>query len=142
MKEKIVVKIDGRCRQNPHGEMSIAYIIEFQNGETEEHFEIIESKYGNTMISAEYLSLNKALERLIALNLTSSCIEVCTTSSQILMHFLGHIRPNKGFYVGEALRATKSLKRFNNFQVIKVERKDNIEAASLSNKSNKNYYKP
>ncbi len=134
MKDKILVKIDGSCHQNPHGEMGLAYIIEFQNGETVTHSEVVEAKYGNTLISAEYRTLNLALEKLIGLNLTGSYIEINTTSSIILMHFLGHVNPNKGYYVGDALKAIKNLKRFKNIVIIKVQRKDNIEVVNLSKK--------
>lgn len=131
MKENILVSIDGTCRSNPHGEMGVAYIIEFQNGESEVHQEFIDSKRGNTMITAEYIALNKVLDRLIDLKLTQNDIQVHTTSSMILMHVLGHFKPSNGYYVREALATSKKLKRFIKLNVTKVTRKDNIEVVNL-----------
>ena len=139
MKDKILVKIDGSCRQNPHGEMRLAYIIEFNNGEVITYTEVVEAKYGNTLISAEYMALNLAIEKLIALNMTGSPIEIITTSSIVYMHFLGHIRPNRGYYVGEALKAIRNLKRFKSLDIIKVHKKDNIEVANLYSHSERSF---
>jgi len=134
MKENIVVSIDGSCRSNPHGEMGVAYIIEFQDAKTEVHQEYIDAKRGNTMITAEYISLNKALERLIDLNMTRNDIQIKTTSSMILMHVLGHFKPSNGYYVKEALATTKKLKRFLKLNVSKVLRKENMEVVNLLKK--------
>lgn len=129
--KKINVKIHGCCYQNPHGEMGISYVIEDQNGESETYCEWFDPKFGNSLNMAEYKALNKALERLIELNLKASEIEVHTTSNMILLHYLGHSRPNRGYYVKEALIAGRYLKRFHNLQITKIERKDNVATINL-----------
>lgn len=131
MKEKIVVSIDGSCQVNPHGEMKFAYIIDHPNGEPETHFEIIDSKYGNTMCTAEYMALNSALDRLKELNMTMNDIEVRTTSSQINLHLLGLIKPNRGYYLKEAIETSKNIRKFLSIKVNKILRKDNVEVLNL-----------
>ena len=131
-KEKILVKIHGTCNQNPHGEMTVAYIIEYPYKKAEIYHEIIDSRHGNSLNTAEYMALNKALDKLIEQSMTKSDIEIQTTSHMIALHKLGHMKPNKGHYVSEALMAYKKMNRFLKVKVEKVNWKDNLEVINLS----------
>jgi ribonuclease HI len=131
IQEKILVKVHGSCNQNPHGEMQVAYIIEFQDSKLETYVDFIDAKRGNTMNTAEYMALNIALERLLELNKTKSMIEINTTSQLIALHKLGYMKPNGGYYVDEAVKVIKNLKRFTNLSITKVHRRDNIEVVNL-----------
>lgn len=135
-KGKILVKIHGTCNQNPNGEMTISYIIEYPDKNTDICHEFIEAKYGNSLYTAEYMALNKALEKLISIGKTKEEIEIHTTSLMISLHKLGYMRPNKGYYIREALLATKNLKRFLSIKIEKVSRGENLEVINISKEPN------
>ena len=131
LNEKVNVKIYGSCNENPNGEMIVKYIIEIKDKEPVTYFEILESKFGNTILKAEYLALNKALEDLLEKNLAKADIVLQTTSFMIYMQSKGYVKPNSGHYISEAAYFKKLLKRFLNLNIEKVDRSDIIDIYTL-----------
>ena len=132
-KTKVLVKIKGNCNVNPNGEMIVKYLIDGLENNSVTYFDIIESKYGNTLLKAEYTALNMALERLLELNMTATDIELQTVSYMIFMHSKGYMCPNNGHYKDEAFKAKKLMNRFTN---LKIEQVDKFDLTDLDNIKN------
>ncbi len=129
---KITCFTDGSCRINPHGEMSYAYIIELPDNTLIKGGDMVEERFGNTSVVAEYKALELLFLRLIEEDLIKSEIIVNTDCQLIHRQFNFGAKPRKGFYLNTAFEVARLYKRFTNLKVNWISRDNNNEAHNLA----------
>lgn len=123
---------DGSCRNNPHGEMGVAYIIEIPEKPVIKHSEFIPEKYGNTSVVAEYKALEALFLKLIEMKLTQAEIVINTDCNLIYRQFNLGAKPREGYYLETAFEVARLRKRFFNLTINWISRDENIEADALA----------
>src|SRR3990167_1654391 len=128
----ITIHFDGSCSPtNPGFTGGIGAVINL-NAEKRTISEQVKSSFIISSNVTEYMALIAALELLIEKGLDQEQIQVYGDSALVIQQMQGLMNIGQGFYVEQALKCRKLVKRFKHIRFQWIPRERNAEADALA----------